>query len=382
MKNACTIVLLLLLMTSCSFNDKSACTIKGVVFDRDSKVLLMTKGNEDATFQGVKIPINDDNTFEYTLDNPQLLKYTLVFEDEFTQDYMLPISFVPDGKVIEFELYPQDRYVENNIKGSPLSTELLHMGIKAMELFQSQFDAVNSQLDPLLETGQEMSGEVKALQQKTDTIMRETMSWWFEQIESKQSIAMYSVLIDMILASKYQEAIDKYELRRIVNSYQLQFPQHFYSQQSKRLLKAMETIKVGGVYADFTAPDKDGKVVKVSDIIKSNKLTLIDLWAPWCGPCRKKSRATVPVYQKYKDAGFGIIGVVGGVNNKEAYTKVIAKEDYPWQNLMELNKANKIWEMYNITNSGGGRFLVNQNGEILTIGSTAEELEKKLKELL
>lgn len=89
----------------------------------------------------------------------------------------------------------------------------------------------------------------------------------------------------------------------------------------------------------------------------------------------------IPVYEKYKDKGFTIVGVARE-RDAEDMRRAVKKDKYPWLNLLELRDRAKIWQHYGIGNSGGNTFLVDPEGKILAIHPTAEEvraiLEKEL----
>ena len=55
----------------------------------------------------------------------------------------------------------------------------------------------------------------------------------------------------------------------------------------------------GQSFIDITIPSMDGGELKLSDIIRDNKLTLVDCWASWCGPCRAEMPNVVSLYEKY-----------------------------------------------------------------------------------
>jgi thiol-disulfide isomerase/thioredoxin len=39
------------------------------------------------------------------------------------------------------------------------------------------------------------------------------------------------------------------------------------------------------------------------------KITLLNLWATWCGPCREEMPALTQMHEKYKARGFAVVGV-------------------------------------------------------------------------
>ncbi len=67
------------------------------------------------------------------------------------------------------------------------------------------------------------------------------------------------------------------------------------------------------------------------------KLTILDLWASWCAPCRKENREVlVPLWEKYHENGFQIMGyALDGSEN--AWKKAIEKDGaYRWPHASHL----------------------------------------------
>ncbi len=129
----------------------------------------------------------------------------------------------------------------------------------------------------------------------------------------------------------------------------------------------------GAPYQDFTLPDTEGNRVSLSSLI-DGKVALLDLWASWCGPCRSNSRLLVPVYEKYKDAGFTVVGAAREFKDSE-WRKALAQDAYPWTNLIALGEDHAVWTLYGVANGAGARFLIGPDGTILKINPTPEEVE-------
>lgn len=182
------------------------------------------------------------------------------------------------------------------------------------------------------------------------------------------------------------EAINKNspELRSYYQTYQRSFAplwsEHPLGKHLEYMTKAGIQMKVGEQYPLFEARDLDGKQVSVNGLIKG-KWALVDLWASWCGPCRKNSKQMIPVYQKYADKGFTVVGIAREQNVSDAL-EAIRKDGYPWVQLIDLRDEFCIWLRHGTENAGGSTFLVNPEGIIVAIHPSAEEVEAILEQHL
>ena len=139
-------------------------------------------------------------------------------------------------------------------------------------------------------------------------------------------------------------------------------------------------LQPGKPYIDYTVRNTDGQLVPISTLIQG-KVALINLWASWCGPCRRHSIAMIPVYEKYKDKGFTVVAIARE-QKADAMQKAMERDGYPWPSLLELNDENGVWRKNGADNSGGAMYLIDRDGTILSTSTDAEELESIIKKAL
>ena len=110
------------------------------------------------------------------------------------------------------------------------------------------------------------------------------------------------------------------------------------------LLKEMAPITVGGIMFDFTVTDTEGTSYTLSELLKTKKAVVLNLWYTNCGPCK----AEFPFLQQAYDlAGEDIAllalncypeddeAAVAAFKAANGLTFPMAKADAKWESLIE-----------------------------------------------
>lgn len=142
------------------------------------------------------------------------------------------------------------------------------------------------------------------------------------------------------------------------------FAENAIFQEVKETAALIKSLQPGNQAPDFTQNDPDGKPVKFSDIYSKNKLTMVDFWASWCGPCRAFNPDLVKIYKKYHKKGFEIIGVSND-RDYDSWVKGIKDDKLTWPQVSDLKYwENEVGKMYYVRYIPQNIF-VDQNGIIV-----------------
>lgn len=128
---------------------------------------------------------------------------------------------------------------------------------------------------------------------------------------------------------------------------------------------------------DLTTPD--GRPISLADF--KGKVTLIDFWASWCGPCRQENPNVVRMYQRFRDKGFEIYGVSLD-KDKDKWVAAIAKDGLTWPHGSELNFWQSSFVPRYRIEGIPMTYLLDRQGNIIDKGLRGPALEKRLEELL
>jgi peroxiredoxin len=154
------------------------------------------------------------------------------------------------------------------------------------------------------------------------------------------------------------------------------------TKSGKNILKianAATSVEVGKVAPDFSAPSPEGKTISLKESM--SKVTIIDFWASWCGPCRVENPNVVALYNEFHEKGLNIIGVS---LDKDAakWKEAITKDGLIWNHVSNLKFwQDPIAEQYNVK-SIPATFILDEKGNIVARDLRGDDLKAKVKELL
>jgi len=160
-----------------------------------------------------------------------------------------------------------------------------------------------------------------------------------------------------------------------------EFAANTYVVDLETAITTLKTLLPGKKAPEFTLNDPQGNPVALSSVYSQNKITMIDFWAGWCGPCRHFNPTLLKIYKEMHKAGFGIIGVSLD-KDAETWTKAIADDKLEWAQVSELrywdSEVAKLYHVRYIPQN----ILVDQQGNILKRKVSENELLEYIKSYL
>lgn len=117
----------------------------------------------------------------------------------------------------------------------------------------------------------------------------------------------------------------------------------------------------------FKTTDRTGNGYDES-IFASAKLTMINFWEPWCGPCVGEIPDLEKLYEAYKDKGFLILGVYSEEHMEADVDALIKKTKVSYPILKYDVNFDKFKTGYVPTT-----IFVDKNGHLVDLGSSNDE---------
>ena len=342
--------------------------ISGNVHNISIDTLILAPSHKDLRYNGIEIPVREGESFHYDLTHSYVEEYSLVLKSDHKNGAWRPINFFPKGQRIEFELYPSIQFDKNKITGDDLANQKLEFQKLSAEKFGKIANEIYGAFFQL-EKGTE---EYELSKIRVDSLNKAMLEHQYKYFLDKDEVLGLNEYVGLLQQAK-QMMIPAKAFAEYQEIYLKQNFDHPLVERAINIYTALSSIQIGQHYQDIRLVDISNNTKILSDILHEKKYTLLDLWAPWCGPCIRKSKMLKKQYEDLSSY-LDIVGVVGGVDSPLKAKEAIRKYNYPWENYLEISDQNDIWEKYGISNSGGAQFLIDSEGKIAAINPGIEEL--------
>jgi peroxiredoxin len=146
----------------------------------------------------------------------------------------------------------------------------------------------------------------------------------------------------------------------------------------KESAKAQLKSEIGKPYTDIELPNAEDKLVALSEVVKANKVVLLDFWASWCGPCMREVPHLMKAYGDFHEKGFEIYGVsLDG--DKESWMNAVQSNNFMWVNVLSLPDSEaKAPEKYGVSTIPSNFLIDSATGKIIAKNLRGEALEEEL----
>ena len=98
--------------------------------------------------------------------------------------------------------------------------------------------------------------------------------------------------------------------------------------------KQAESDKEDKKFPEFTAKTVSGEDIS-SDLFKDSKLTVVNVWGSWCGPCVQEIPELQKLYESMKDKDVNVIGLAQDAGTDlDAVKEIIDKHTVTYQTIV------------------------------------------------
>jgi len=132
---------------------------------------------------------------------------------------------------------------------------------------------------------------------------------------------------------------------------------------------------------DFTLRTMDGPNLRLQE--QRGQVVMVNFWATWCAPCRKEMPHLNRLFEKYRSAGFVLLGVNVDDDGRKA-VEVAAKLGVKFPVLLDAEKkASRLYDL----NAMPSTVLIDRDGRVRYVhrgylDGYEDTYDKQIRELL
>ena len=338
MKNTTSLIFMALTLIACHSPAYISGRLEGTE-KKDIKIYLIepeTLWEVAASYFGKVVDsavVNSDGSFEFhnlpATIGPVLLELAVqpsgkapdyLQTDDPTRSNYMPILWQP-GEPIQITAKPDEFQKSFSIKHpSVVNKALLNLRDISGKAYQTYLAGKHWQLEV---GSQLLEKEHAVLQYRTKLI---------KFADSVRYLMPALVALRWVSPENDYERVPEFLVRQC-NKWKKKQPDHpWVKQLCKESDPADLPVLTGDVFPNLRFPLLTKDTLSLKDLL-GKKLTIIDVWASWCAPCRNENREVlVPIWNEYHDQGLQIV----------AYA--LESDESTWRKAAERDGANRWYQ--------------------------------------
>lgn len=363
-------------------------TISIVACKKVGKDEFVIEGKADGIANGVAVYLQkQDSTGLVQVDTVKVKDGKFKFEGKFKEPgiHFIELDKMPGKAVLvlesgEITVKIRKDTVAKSVVGGTYSNEQLTDYTKESQKIQTKMMAFQKANMAKYQEAQAKKDTVtiNALMKENSTFQKEFEKISMDHMEKKPKSYLSLLFLEQFMS---QPSADQAKLKKIYENLDASLKATKAAKKIKKSLDNLSSTSVGSIAPAFSAPDVNGKMISLKESL--GKVTIIDFWASWCGPCRQENPNVVALYNEFHAKGLNIIGVsLDREGEADKWKEAIAKDGLTWTEVSNL----KFWQdpiamQYNVK-SIPATFLLDANGKIIAKDLRGEELKAKIASLL
>ena len=131
----------------------------------------------------------------------------------------------------------------------------------------------------------------------------------------------------------------------------------------------------------FTTKDLDGNEINSEDLFRGHELTMLNVWATWCGPCKRELPDLGKMAKDFEAKNCQIVGLcLDGDEEGETAKKLLKEAGVEYLNIIAPENMMDVLPVVNIPTT----YFLNSEGCVVgepIVGAYVEEYPKRLEGL-
>lgn len=304
----------------------------------------------------------------------------------YIKDIQQPIPFIMESGEIVIKV-DKDSIFKSKISGTDSNDSFQEFNDKTNAINKRLVDYQNKNIQKLMEAQQKKDNvTIESLKNGYVKIQKEVDDYMNQYPDENPNSYISLLLVERLFNSpdfKYEKVKKTFEnlneeLRNTTKGKTISEKLKSIEKNMKNpaVAEKLNSIKLA---PDFSAKSPNGSTISLKESL--GKVTVIDFWASWCGPCRKENPNVVALYNEFHSKGLNIIGVSLD-DDATKWKDAIAKDKLTWNHVSNLKGfEDPIATLYDVQQIPT-TFVLDSKGNIVAKDLRGDELKVKVQELL